>query len=76
MKVAVDESHPWFHPDWWKAEVYLNGERLYQAVAANSDTGQVYVYKTDKAGGLVVKDGEYVVELRHGNVCILIPEEE
>lgn len=77
MKLSADPNHPWYDIDVvYRAEVYLNGERLLNVITADSDCGWVEVYKINKDGSYALRNGDYVTERRCGNVCILIPEDE
>lgn len=76
MKISASQNDPGYNPRVTPhCEVYLNGEKLYGCVSADSDRGTVECTKRDKDGHIVVLDGEIVMETRRGNVCIFVPEE-
>lgn len=82
MKFSIDPKYPGYVKEnvailcqGVGIEVYLNGEFLEYVIAANSDNGIVVCYKRDKTGRYAMRDGEFVTEMRRGNVSIFIPEE-
>ena len=77
MKVAVSDKFPGF-PESAIAivcEVYFNGKQLRNCFAADSDRGVVICAKLNRDGSFMIRDGEVVTEMRHGNVCIYVPPE-
>lgn len=82
MKFSIDPKYPGYVKENVAIlcqsvgiEVYLNGQPLHAVAAANSDNGTVVCYKRDKKGRYVIRDGEFVTEMRRGNVSIFIPDE-
>lgn len=74
MRISCDPKHPDFRPDFYRAEVYLNGKQLWKCLHADSDRGTATVHKVDKAGNPRYRDGEVMTEIRRGNICIFIPQ--
>ena len=82
MKYSIDPKYPGYVKEnvailmeSTGIEVYLNGQTLQYIIAANSDNGTVVCIKRDKSGNPMIKDGEWITEIRRGNVSIFIPDE-
>ena len=82
MKFSIDPKYPGYVKENVEIltrskgiEVYLNGELIQYVVAANSDNGTVVQCKKDRSGRFVMRDSEFVTELKRGNVCIFIPDD-
>lgn len=77
MKISASDKYPGFNFDLaLVCEVYLNGELLYNCIAADSDCGTAVCFKSDKNNKLIkTEDGEFATEIKRGNVCIFVPEE-
>lgn len=75
MRLSKASDHPWYIPGPWLAETYLNGAKLERVLAVDDRQGVAICAKVDKAGNIMVRDGEILTEIRRGNVCIVVPDE-
>jgi hypothetical protein len=74
MKLSVSKDYPGYNPlAAPHCEVYLNGEKLSNCVAADDERGTAECIRVDKNSALMHEDGELVMETRRGNVCIVVP---
>ena len=68
MRISAKPDSPYWRPDAWRVQVYLDGKQLFDCVEADSNANWVKV--------LVPTPFGWDERLRYGNVCILIPEED
>ncbi len=71
-KLSADPKHPYYDPQFLYYEVFLNGNRVYDAVTANAEEGWIETVSRNEEGCHMLPDNgdNFVYEKTYGNVLI------
>ena len=76
MRMSVQKTSPWYHPEWNKYHVLVDGKKLPWCFAACEDSGIAFYWEKDDNGAFIISRGELVITSARGVVKIVRSEDE